>query len=233
MFLVGGLCLLLVALLAFELPKLLKSSSSSSSSPPAAPVVPTAPTAVSAAEETKATKAYKAALKQPPKDVFAMQTIGSPTTLGSVATPPGLHDPFASPATSEATVAPASPVSTVKVPQLPGKIVLGTPGAGKVAVTGWIVILASIPTAAGESSATSFAKTAGKAGLGKISVLNSSNRRPLRGGFWVVYTGPFTSLTQVSSAADNVHKSGFTNAYIRELIVYKAKPAAKTKSKKK
>ena len=74
---------------------------------------------------------------------------------------------------------------------------------------------------------------AAKAGVGAISVLNSSNRRPLRGGFWVVYTGPYTSLTQVSSAADNVHKSGFTSAYIRELIVYKAKPAAKHKNKKK
>jgi hypothetical protein len=165
--------------------------------------------------------------------VFTVQTTGSQTTLGSIATPPGLHDPFASPTSSEAAVVPTAPTAPPKTPQLPGKIVLGTPGPGKVAVTGWIVILASIPTAAGESSATSFATTAGKAGLGKISVLNSSNRRPLRGGFWVVYTGPFTSLTQVSSAADTVHKSGFTSAYIRELIVYKAKPATKTKTKSK
>jgi hypothetical protein len=64
-------------------------------------------------------------------------------------------------------------------------------------------------------------------------VLNSSNRRPLRGGFWVVYTGPYTGLAQVSAAADHVHKSGFTSAYIRELIVYKAKPATKTTKKKK
>ena len=155
-------------------------------------------------------KALKALLKQPPRDVFAVQDTGSPTTLGSVATPPGLHDPFASPHSSEASVVPVTPTAPPKTPQLPGKIVLGTPGAGKVAVTGWIVILASIPTAAGQSSATSFAKSAGKAGLGKVSILNSSNRQPLRGGFWVVYTGPFTSLTQVSSAADNVHKSGFS-----------------------
>lgn len=233
LFLVGGLCLVLVALLAFELPKLLKSSSSSSSSAPAPVVTTAAPTAVPTATDAKATKAYEAALKSPPKDVFDLRTVGSPTTLGSVATPAGLHDPFASPRSSEAAVAPVTPVTPVKVPQLPGKIVLGTPGAGKVAVTGWIVILASIPTAAGESSATSFAKTASKAGVGTISILNSSNRRPLRGGFWVVYTGPYTSLTQVSSAADNVHKSGFSSAYIRELIVYKAKPKAATKPKKK
>lgn len=230
---VAGLCVLLVAVLAFELPKLLKSSgsSSSSSSTPAVvtPPVATAPTA----DEAAKAKALKALMKQAPRDVFNAQTIGSQTTLGSVATPPGLHDPFASPSTSEAAVAPVTPLNPVKTPQLPGKIVLGTPGAGKVAVAGWIVILASIPTAAGQSSATSFAHTAAKSNVGSISVLNSSNRRPLRGGFWVVYTGPYTGLTEVSSAADKVHKSGFTSAYIRELVVYKAKPAAKTTKKKK
>jgi hypothetical protein len=230
-FMVVGLVGLLVVVLAFEVPKLMKAGGGSSTSAP--PVVTTPAPVAPTAELAQQSKALKAALKQSPRDVFTVQTTGSPTTLGSVATPPGLHDPFASPTSSEAAVVPTAPTAPPKTPQLPGKIVLGTPGAGKVAVAGWIVILASIPTAAGESSATSFATTAGKAGLGKISVLNSSNRRPLRGGFWVVYTGPFTSLPQVSSAADSVHKSGFTSAYIRELIVYKAKPAAKTKTKKK
>jgi hypothetical protein len=230
-----GLVALLVVVLAYEVPKLMKAGGSSSSGT-AAPVVATPAPVAPTVDQVQESKALKAVLKrQPPRDVFTAQGTGtgSPTTLGSVATPPGLHDPFASPRSSEASVVPVTPTAPPKTPQLPGKIVLGTPGAGKVAVTGWIVILASIPTAAGESSATSFAKTAGKTGLGKISILNSSNRKPLRGGFWVVYTGPFTGLAQVSSAADNVHKSGFTSAYIRELIVYKAKPAIKPKSKKK
>jgi hypothetical protein len=232
-YLVAGLCVVLVVMLMFELPKFLKSSSSPSTAAPATPaVLPTS--ATPAAETAKPSAALRALLKQPPHDVFAQSNVGSPTTLGSVATPPGLHDPFAAPSTSEAAVAPVVQTTAPKVPQLPGKIVLGTPGPGKVADTGWIVILASIPTEAGQSSATSFAAQAEKAGIGSTSVLNSSNRRPLRGGFWVVYTGPFTSLTQVSAAADNVHKSGFSGAYIRELIVYKAKPkpAAKPKTKK-
>jgi hypothetical protein len=230
-YMVIGLAVLLVLVLVYEVPKLMKSTGSSSTgvAPVAVTPVPVAPTAESVHQST----ALKAALKQAPRDVFTGQASGSATTLGSVATPPGLHDPFASPTSSEASVVPVTPTAPPKTPQLPGKIVLGTPGAGKVAVTGWIVILASIPTEAGESSATSFANTAAKAGIGKPSILNSSNRRPLRGGFWVVYTGPYTSLTLVSAAADNVHKSGFTSAYIRELIVYKAKPATKPKSKKK
>jgi hypothetical protein len=232
-FMAIGLVGLLVVVLAFEVPKLMKAGSDGSSSSTAAPVVP-APAPVSAAQTAQQSKALQAALKQAPRDVFdVQQRAGSQTTLGSVATPPGLHDPFAAPHSSQAAVVPVA-TAPPKTPQLPGKIVLGTPGAGKVADAGWIVILASIPTDAGQSSATSFAKSAGKAGLGKISILNSSNRKPLRGGFWVVYTGPYGSLTQVSAAADNVHKSGFTGAYIRELIVYKAKPATtKSKPKKK
>ena len=78
---------------------------------------------------------------------------------------------------------------------------------------------------------------AGGAGIGDVSLLNSSNRRPLRGGYWVVYTGPYNTLAEVSAAANHVHSSGFATAYIRQLVVYKAKPApakhAKPKTKKK
>jgi hypothetical protein len=62
-----------------------------------------------------------------------------------------------------------------------------------------------------------------RAGVGSLSVLNSSNRRPLRGGYWVVYTGPFSTLAQGNSNASSVHSHGFTSAYIRQLIVYKKK----------
>ena len=79
-------------------------------------------------------------------------TTGSPTTLGSVATPPGLHDPFASPRSSEAAVAPVTPTTPCEgAAAARARSSSARPAPGKVAVTGWIVILASIPTAAGES----------------------------------------------------------------------------------
>jgi hypothetical protein len=225
MLMVCGLGVLLLGLLAFQLPKLLKSSGSSGSSgtPAVSVPVPVAPAATPANPA-----ALRAALKQPPRDIFKSSPSGSPTTFGNVATPSGRHDPFASPSSGGA--APVMPAPTTpKVPLLPGKIVLGTPGAGKVAVTGWIVILASIPTAAGQSAASSFAKQATKAGVGTPSILNSSNRRPLRGGYWVVYTGPFSTLIKVSAAADGVHRAGFTSAYIRQLTVYKHKSSTTKK----
>jgi len=228
---VGGLLLLL--LLAFQLPKLLSrggSSSNSASATTAAPVTPAVPD-TAAAQNT--VKAYRAALKQAPHDVFTVRQVSGDNTLGAVATPAGLHDPFAQPHTSQAAIAPPAQKPVAASP-LPGTIIVGTPGANKTTVQGWIVILASIPTAQGATAANSFAAQARKSGLGTVSLLNSSNRKPLRGGYWVVYTGPYNTLAQVSTASDTVHRSGFKTAYIRQLVMYKAKPAPpKTKAKKK
>jgi hypothetical protein len=103
---------------------------------------------------------------------------------------------------------------------IPGQIVIGRPGGHRVARHGWIVILASIPTRNGHTSAVNFARGA-RTRVGSLSILNSSNRRPLRGGYWVVYSGPYPSLSAVSRRAGNVHAAGYEAAYIRELITYR------------
>ena len=233
---VGVLGVVLLALLALQLPKLLKSSGSSSSSePPAA--VPTTPAPAVAPPESSAP--LRAALKQPARDVFQRPAMSVESTLGSIAPPPGLHDPFASPKSVGAESAPPAPPAPAQTTSLPGTIVLGTPGPGKVAVQGWIVILASIPTSDGHGAADAFAAKARQAGVSSVAILNSSNRQGLRGGYWAVYTGPYENLGQVSSAATNVHAAGFGSAYVRELVVYKAgsgakaAPSTKTTTRKK
>lgn len=229
---VAGLGVLLLLLLAFQLPKLLSRGGGSSHSAAPARVVPTAPTVVADSTAVTSTKAYRAALKQAPHDVFIVKQLSGDNTLGAVATPAGLHDPFAKPHSAQAAIAPPTQKPVTSSP-LPGTIVVGTPGANKVTVQGWIVILASIPTAQGADAANAFAAQARKAGFGTVSVLNSSNRKPLRGGYWVVYTGPYNTLAQVSTFADTIHSSGFKTAYIRQLVMYKAKPVTKTTVKKK
>lgn len=223
-YIVIGLAVLLVIVLAFELPHLLSGGGSSPavSAPSATPattptVTPATGTAASAAQQAL----YRRALRQRPHDVFAGSVAPQPDTLGSVANPPGLHDPFASPSAPESNTAP--PPAKAPAPPILGTIVIGKPGAGSVAVHGWIVILASIPTAHGKHAASSFATTAERGGVGTVSILNSSKRRPLRGGYWVVYTGPFDTLAQVNRHAGAVHARGFTTAYIRQLIIYRKK----------
>jgi hypothetical protein len=147
-------------------------------------------------------------------DPFIAQALsdGDPQMAGET----GGHDPFAQPGSGSAAAAPAQPVSS----PLPKQIVIGTPGGHRHAYRGWIVILASIPTGEGRGSALRFANGA-SGNVGSLQILNSSNRRPLRGGYWVVYTGPFNTLAQVSQRADSVHAAGYPDAYVRELIVYR------------
>jgi hypothetical protein len=97
--------------------------------------------------------------------------------------------------------------------------VIGQPGGHRVGARGWIVILASIPTGSGRPEALRFAQEA-RGAVGRLSVLNSSSSRPLRGGYWVVYTGPYSTLDAVSRRAGEIHAAGYRSAYIRELVTY-------------
>ena len=209
MIIVGILCLGLVGVLAFEAPTFLKLFRGSK-----AAVSPPAPTVTLQTPTPTGKKALTALRHAPASDPFSARVASaSDSDVRQVPIPPGSHDPFAAPAIAGSTPA-------VTATPLPQQIIIGTPGGNRTATHGWIVILASIPTGQGEASATKFAATARQNGIDEVSVLNSSNRRPLRGGYWVVYTGPFTTLGDVSARASSVHAHGYATAYIRELIVY-------------
>ena len=202
MIIVGVLAVVLVALLAFEVPHLLKRNSASS----AAPAAPTAPSSTGArAQQTKRLPGSGIGA-----DPFAAKSLPS----GDAHAVAGGPDPFTPPAVSSPSSAATSPAA------LPKQIVIGRPGGHRVAKHGWIVILASIRTRNGHSAAVRFARGA-RRNVGALSVLNSSNRRPLRGGYWVVYSGPYATLHTVSQRAGDIHASGYRTAYIRELIAYK------------
>jgi len=221
---------LLALLLVWEIPKVMKRSGGSSTAPPApTAVTPSAltpaATAVAAAPPAAViARDYRQIRRLSPHDVFGRASaVGVTPSWAQVGPPAGVHDPF-DPGSSSSSSAPAAPAPS-KAPSysapLPAKIVIGTPGGGRVARSGWIVILASIPTSEGRSSAVAFASRASRKGVGSLSILNSSNRKPLRGGYWVVYSGPYSTIAQVTNRAAAVHGLGFGTAYIRELVVYR------------
>jgi hypothetical protein len=221
-------CVLLALILAYEVPHTLKLMSHSS----AAPAAPAAASSISSTPTTGAAaatggKALRALRRHSPVDPFvSVQIAGGVPSYGAVASPKGLRDPFASSGSSSSSVStPASSTvtSTPVVHILPKQIVIGQPGGGRVSSHGWIMILASVPTGQGRAKATQVATQARNHGLTFVSILNSSKSRPLRGGYWVVYTGPYPTLASVNAAAKHVHASGFGDAYLRELIVYKSK----------
>lgn len=211
MIFVGLLCLGLAALIFFEAPSFIRLFRGSKVPVNAPPVVtPPAPT-------PNAEKVLAKIRHRPASDPFsASVTPGGDSVVGDVAGPPGTHDPFA-PAPSSGSSGSGSAAAATP---LPSEIIIGAPGSGRSASHGWIVILASIPTSDGQVAAAKFAAVARENGIQQVGVLNSSNRRPLRGGYWVVYTGPFKSLTDVSSVANTVRSHGYATAYIRELVVF-------------
>jgi hypothetical protein len=203
---IGGL-VLLVIIGIYEVPHTLKLLNHKSSAPPVSVAPVTTPTA-----PTVAPTGLKGLPKTGPDPFIQSAITPSDPGIGAAI---GGRDPFEHPT---AVVTPTVQVSTQ---QLPEKIVIGSPGGGRIAQHGWIVILASIPTDQGRSAANSFASRATQAGVSGLSILNSSNRKPLRGGYWVVYAGPYETLAQVTARASAVHAAGYGTAYIRELIVYR------------
>ena len=197
--LVGVLAGVLAAMLAYEVPHLLKRSSGSS--PVAVPTAPAASTPKHVSRHGGGTGADPFAAKSlPDGDAHAVAGGGS--------------DPFTRSAASSSSSAARSTAA------LPSRIVIGRPGGHRVAKRGWIVIFASIPARNGRHAAQSFAHGARRS-IGGVSVLNSSSRRSLRGGYWVVYTGPYSTLTAVSRRAGSIHAAGYRSAYIRELVTYR------------
>ena len=81
-------------------------------------------------------------------------------------------------------------------------------------------MLASVQTRLGRAYAERFATASGRNGLGSVSVLDSSTRKPLRSGYFVVYTGPFASLAAVQRSAAHVRAFGYRTAYVREILRY-------------
>ena len=197
--LVVVLAAVLAALLAWEVPHLLNRSSGSNLA--AAPAARAASTPRHVPRHVGGSGA----------DPFAPKALSNGDAH---AVSGGGPDPFTgSPGSSSSSAASSTAA-------LPSRIVIGRPGGHRVAKRGWIVILASIPTRNGRGVALSFAHGARRS-VGAVSVLNSSNRRPLRGGYWVVYTGPYSTLAAVSQRAGNIHAAGYRTAYIRELISYR------------
>ena len=60
---------------------------------------------------------------------------------------------------------------------------------------GWIVVLASIQTRVGRRYAETLRDARAAQRPRPVAVLDSSTRKPLRAGYYVVYTGPFATLS--------------------------------------
>jgi hypothetical protein len=96
-------------------------------------------------------------------------------------------------------------------------------GGGQVAPIDWppqdgfTIVLASTDASEGRGGATVIARQAIDAGLPDVGVLDSSEFASLRPGYYVVFSGIYSTIGEAEAALPTVRSSGFELAYPREI----------------
>jgi zinc ribbon protein len=135
------------------------------------------------------------------------------------------HAPTTSPVTttvelpSVPTGTPTGPPSTPTAPP-PATTTAPRPGAltaWPAGQSGFTVVLESIPAKAGRSLAVARARDASLAGLPQVGVLESSRYSSLHPGYYVVFSGIYSSRPEADRARAAAAAKGFGNAYAREI----------------
>jgi cell division septation protein DedD len=81
---------------------------------------------------------------------------------------------------------------------------------------GWTIVLSSIPQSAGRANAVDAARKALNAGVTDVGILNSSEYSSLHAGYFVVFSGVFTSEADARAALDNAQGS-YPQSYVRQI----------------
>jgi hypothetical protein len=113
------------------------------------------------------------------------------------------------------TVTTALPVvtATTPLPTAPGTTTLTKWSVAD----GYTLVLASVPNANGRASAVQIARRALDQGLPDVGILDSSMFSGLQPGFFVVFTGVYTSNADASARLQEAKTAGFTAAYVRRI----------------
>jgi hypothetical protein len=220
---------ILVALLAFQGPKMLKKLHGSKAAAPAtvAPSTSSVPdTAAQAATAAGQAADLRAARRFASKDPFAAQldtgTAAAPEAASVAA--PTVHtshfvkkDLFVQ-QLSFATATTSAPTPTA--PAAAGAAGTGKKASGAQTSSGsgnYIVMVASIPVSDGRAAARAAAATARSHGVPSVKIVESSRYPTLRTGFYAVYSGPYPTLGELLPALEQVRGDGYASAYTRRL----------------
>lgn len=80
---------------------------------------------------------------------------------------------------------------------------------------GWTVALASLPQTGGRTAALTRARKARTQGLPQVGVLDSSRYASLHPGYWIVFTGVYSSEAEATSALEAARRLSRTAAVRR------------------
>lgn len=220
--LIGG-SVLLVGVLAFELPKVLGGSSSTPAPAPAVAIAPagapTSPAVLGAPSPALVARQLKTISHLSLKDPFTPQlSAGGGPSSSSAPFGKGpavrashfkLKDPFKAQLAAEAPSTATAPLAQPTHSVTPVPKSKPVPAA---APYGYIVILRSVDTKAGGLSEV---KKAHAAGLASAGLLYSSAYTTLRHGYWVVYLAKYRTWDAANAGLDEAKAHGYASAYRR------------------
>jgi hypothetical protein len=109
--------------------------------------------------------------------------------------------------TTTTVVTATTPTTTTPTPRPPAS------GAWPPGKSGYTIVLESIPLSAGHTFAAARARTARRAGLPRVGVLDSSKYPSLHPGYYVVFSGIYAASRQASAGLPAAHAAGFPDAY--------------------
>jgi len=82
---------------------------------------------------------------------------------------------------------------------------------------GWTIVLFSYPVTGGIAAPYATAARATHGGLPEVGVLDSNQFSSLHPGYYVVFSGIYSSAGEAETALRTVHASGFASAYTRQI----------------
>ena len=82
---------------------------------------------------------------------------------------------------------------------------------------GWTIALAALPQTAGRAAAVTRARAARDKDLPQVGVLDSSRYASLHPGYWIVFSGVYSSEAEATSALENARRASRT-AVVRHVV---------------
>jgi hypothetical protein len=150
---------------------------------------------------------------------IALGDHSSPTAVTTaVAPPPVATTTTPLPAAPEPTVSSSS--TTTKTKSTTTTTTAAPPNgrtqwpAGR---NGWTIVLFSYPLTGGTAAPDATATRAAHGGLPQVGVLDSSQFSSLHPGYYVVFSGIYSSVGEAETALRTVHATGFASAYTRQI----------------
>ena len=83
--------------------------------------------------------------------------------------------------------------------------------------SGWTLVLSSLPASAGRPAAVAKAREALRAGVTEVGVIDSSKYSSLHPGYYVVFSGIYSSIGDAQDAVSKAAQAGYENAYARRV----------------